>query len=593
MQVARRIYLYVVAFISLQMLLAGARNLLRLLAEPALGLSQPLVDRERYSRDQFSLWGAVLLVGAAVWAAHWLLIRRAVAADGATGEERRTIWRKLFLYAALIVAAWQGFFALGSLVQGFLSNSDALGGTRLRQSLADNLPTLLVYGIAWLYHWGVQRTDLAVAPEERAGATVARWYLYLVNYGALSALLWSLSELARQLWRGSTTSGDAGRLLGTGLSQSLANAAGFAVAGLAVWLPHWFLAQRRLATDAGERRAVLRKVYLYALIGQTVAVTLTNLAIFGYTALRRLIGTDPLAGGGDTLLTAAGLPLLTALTYGSFWAYHRRVLGRDTLLLATEEGRQATIRRIYTYLVALIGLVLLASGLADLLRLLLDLALGGRATTDLGDRAWGDQISLFATGVIVGGLVWAVHWLSAQRDALAAGGAAERRALVRRIYLFLVLFAGVITLLVSGAILLYRLLRSLGIGLASDDRSDLSWALGIAITAGGTIAYHLRVLLDDQRQRAGEPVALAAAVPAAPLTTWLILLNGSAPEHLDAALAGLRGALPESGSVEIFSAEGLTADEVRARLAGRALSPPVTSSPDTSNGGGVPTPATT
>jgi hypothetical protein len=571
MHVARRVYLYLVAFISLMMLLTGATNLLRLLAEIAFDLPRPFSSTEHYARDQFSLWGAVLLVSTAVWSIHWLLIRRTVAADQ-SGAERRTVWRKLFLYAVLFVSSWLIFFATFDLVRALTGGG---GDLRSRRMLSDAAPALLVYGLAWFYHWITRRDDLAHAPETGAGATVARWYVYLVTYGGLSGLLWGLSELARQLWRAITASDGTTILLGAGLPARLQDALGFIVAGLLVWLPHWALAQHQLATEEAERRSVLRKVYLYALIGQTVGVTLTNLAFFGYSLLRMLIGTDPLGGSGDTLLTAAGLPLLTALVYGTFWAYHRRVLGRDSLLLATEEGQQATIRRIYTYLLALIGLALLASGLADMVRLLIDLALGGRATTDLSGRAWGDQISLFATGVVVGGLVWAAHWVAAQRAALAAGGEAERQALIRRIYLFLTLFAGVVTLLVSGAILLYRLLRSLGIGLSGDDRSDLSWALGAAIAAGGTVAYHLRVLLDDQRQRVGEAVAAPVAAPsAAPSATRLILLRDATPDELEAAIAGLRAALPEAATIETLAAEGVTADDLRAWLAGQVRARP-------------------
>jgi hypothetical protein len=76
--------------------------------------------------------------------------------------------------------------------------------------------------------------------------------------------------------------------------------------------------------------------------------------------------------------------------------------------------------------------------------------------------------------------------------------------LIRQLYPFLDLFAGVVALLVNRAILLYRLLRSLGMGLSGDDRSDLNWMLGVAIITGGMVSYHLRVLIDDQRQLVGE-----------------------------------------------------------------------------------------
>jgi hypothetical protein len=254
MQIARRIYLYLVAFISLQMLLAGASNLLRLLAEIAFNLPQPLYSSDRYTRDQLSLWGAVLLVGAAVWSVHWLLIRRAIAADPSV-EERSTVWRKLFLYAILLVASWQIFFAILSLVRVVVGNP---GGLQLRQMVSGWAPSLVVYAVAWCYHWFVRRDDLARVPEVGAGATVARWYIYLVNYGALTGLLWGLSELARQLWRAITAPGVTESVVGAGLGAQLQDAFAFIAAGLIVWLPHWLLAQHLLATGEAERRSVLR-----------------------------------------------------------------------------------------------------------------------------------------------------------------------------------------------------------------------------------------------------------------------------------------------------------------------------------------------
>lgn len=570
MQVARRLYLYVIAFISLQMLLTGAANLVRLLIEVAFGTLSVAVGRDRYLRDQFSLWGAVLLVGALVWAVHWLLIERTLLADAAQAdEERATIWRKLFLYGTLFVALWILVFSGSTLVSGLLAQ---VAATRpdLRRVVGDNAPLVAVYGVAWWYCWRIRRRDLALTPERGGGAVVARWYTYLVSYATLSLLFWSLTDVARLVWRGITASAATDLVAGDGLAVAVSTVAGLAIVSVAIWLPHWTLAQRHFAAAApedSERRSVLRKVYLYAVIGQTVAVTLVNLAFFCYTALRKAIGTNPLSGSGDSLLTAAGLPLVAVLVYGTFWAYHRRVLDQDSLGVAVEPERQATIRRIYTYLVALIGLALLAGGLADLLRLLLDLAFGGRATTNLSGRAWGDQISLFATLVGVGGFVWAAHWVSAQRRALAAAGAAERHALIRRIYTFLVLFASVVALLVSGAILLYRLLRSLGIGLSGDDRSDLSWALAATITAAVTLAYHVRVLLDDQRARAGQPEPAPPGAPERAATASLVLVTATDAER-GGVLGELRRHLP-TGTVVSFPAPGLTAQEVAEWLASR------------------------
>ena len=117
MLVARRVYIYLISFISLMVLLSGASNLLRLLSEMALGTARNVVNTD-YLRDQFSLWSALLLVGGVVWAIHWILAQRGVASSNPEAEhERRSVLRKLLIYGVLFVALWQVFFALSNLLR--------------------------------------------------------------------------------------------------------------------------------------------------------------------------------------------------------------------------------------------------------------------------------------------------------------------------------------------------------------------------------------------------------------------------------------------------------------------------------------------
>jgi hypothetical protein len=264
------------------------------------------------------------------------------------------------------------------------------------------------------------------------------------------------------------------------------------------------------------------------------------------------------------------MPLLAAAVYGLFWAYQRQVLASDARLVA-EQPRQATIRRFYHSLVALVGLSVLTGGLADLLRLLLDFWLGGRATTALSRADWADQFSLFATLVLVGAPVWTFQWLQLQRRAVAAGGAAERESLVRRVYLLLILFAGVTTLLGSAAVLLYQIFRNVGTTFSGAAISTLSWTAGASITATVFLAYHLRVLLDDQRQCAARPVPTPAAVGrAASPSGWVVLLQADGGEAAMTALATLREQLPPEGRMQDFAVDAATLAEVRALIAARA-----------------------
>src|SRR5438105_9594969 len=204
MEVARRLYVYLVSFISLMVLLTGVSDLLRLLSEMLFGATQNVLNRE-YLRDQFSLWGALVLVGGTVWVIHWIFAQRSVAPSNPEAEqERRSVLRKLLIYAVLFVTLWQVFFALSNLLRSvalliFKQTDQTLG-----EIISATVPQLLVYGIAWLYYWRVRTADNAISPEQGRESTVRRWYFYLVCFVTLSALMFAASDLARHIWESIT-----------------------------------------------------------------------------------------------------------------------------------------------------------------------------------------------------------------------------------------------------------------------------------------------------------------------------------------------------------------------------------------------------
>lgn len=596
MKVARRVYLYLISYISFLMVLSGASDLLRLLLDGILGTQAQIIDAG-YQREQYSRAGAMLLVGAVVWAIHWMLAQRSVAGAGAeAAEERRSVLRKLLIYGILFTTAAQGFFALYGLIQGALSLRTGPGGESLADVVSRTVPTLLVYGIGWLYYRQVSRRDNAVTPEQGSAATVRRWYFYLVNFGALSFAMSGIAGLARYVWDVITAGGTTAIVETPGLPSEFATNTGWIIAGLAFWLLHWLPVQRMTAVSDDEQHAVLRKVYLYGIIFETVAITLTSLALFLYNLLRYLLGTNPVAESGQSLLTAAGQPLLTALVYGLFWTYHRRVIVWDAELVA-EVPLQASIRRLYYYLVALIALAVLASGVTSMLRLLIDLWLGGSVTSALNRQTWGDQISLFATLIIVGAPVWYANWFRLQRWAMAADGGADRQSVLRRIYLFLILFASVITLLASTAWIVYQILRTLGESFSGSLISDMSWALGAAVTGAVLLAYHLRILLGDQRAGTaapvaprGEPTTVPAPAPDDALAV-VVAVRSRNPRAVEEALGKLQDLLPAGSVVEVLPAGHVTAGELRAWLAHHPLPPEPPALPSDSPSGSRPLPA--
>jgi hypothetical protein len=583
MLVARRVYLYLITFISLLILLSGASTLLRLLFEQGLSVAPDTFAGPDYLREQFSSAAALTLVGVVVWVIHWLLAQRSVAAPAPGGpQERRSVLRKLLIYGVLLVTVGEVLFALSRLLRALLLAGAGPGGD-LRAAVSEAVPTALVYGVAWAYYARVRATDALVAPEQGGAATVRRWYVYLVSFVALSELMFALSALARYLWQSATGGGQGAVIGGAGVPEPVASNMAWIIAAGVGWVGHWWMAQRAVALSAGEQRALLRQVYLFAMIFQTVAVTLTSAGLFIYNLLRYLLGSDPVAGSGESLLSAAGGPLLTAIVYGVFWAYHRWVLRGDAALAADDPARRTGLQRLYLHLVALIGLAVLAAGVASLLHVLVDLWLGG-ATTTLSRAGWADQISFFATSILVGLPVWYLAWAPAQRRAWDPAAPEERQALVRRVYLYLILFAAVIALLVSAGTLIYQFVRHVGGIFDAGAIAAISWALGAALTAAVLLAYHLRVLLADQQ--APQAATSQVLVPGPEPEAALLLISNADPAALPAAAAAARGALPATAVVDVVAAPGLTAAELRAWLASRAAA--IAPAPDSPAAGAPP-----
>jgi hypothetical protein len=116
-----------------------------------------------------------------------------------------------------------------------------------------------------------------------------------------------------------------------------------------------------------------------------------------------------------------------------------------------------TIRRIYFYLVAAISLIGISWSVIGLLRLILNEGIGEGQI--IGLASW-------LAVIIVGLPIFLFHWLYAQR--LAAQQPAERHSLVRQIFLYGVMAAGV-TPIISN---IYRLVDNLLLTLMGGNRLD-------------------------------------------------------------------------------------------------------------------------
>lgn len=507
MTTIRRIYAYLLAFAGLAMVSLAAANLLQLLVD--LALHSPLLRTDSYVRDTVSLYAAAALVGLPVWLVHWLWIERWVRSNP---EERASTLRRLYLYAVLVGATLE---IAGSARDALSDAFAALLGPASAGAFVRPLPFALIAAGVWFAHWRIAANDRVLVGEGGGSATLRRWYVYGAAFVGLVLLLAGTQGVVEALWR---LAAQAGGPVGPALAQPAADA----LVGLGLWLVHWMV----LRKPDDDRTSVLRSVYLFLGLAVAVVGSLLGLSQLLYYAVGRLLGVDHPGGVGGDLLQAAAGPASIAIVYGAGWAYQRQALRQVPADAPGQDG----VRRLYTYLVALVALGVLASGVAGLLWTLGDLLFPASAA--LSGDGWREQVALYATLAIVGLPAWLLHW---QRQRASS---AEVRSLARRLYVYLSLIVAMLALVSSAAAALYKLLGlALGTDFSVSVAADLAHALAVASVAAVLAAYHWRVVRGDAH--VAQPSAAETPAPG-PAASAIVEIRAADEASLSRAIAALR-----------------------------------------------------
>ncbi len=555
----RRLYVLTAAFIGLLLFLQGGSDLLRLVFLLAPGESDSGID-SAWWREQLSIGIALVAVGTPLWLGHWIWAQR-LARDRA---EAASALRSLYFLGVLTVTVFIAGGAAGTLLFDPLSRL-AGGVTSTSQSL-ESLARLIIYGLFWVYHL---RHRPAPALQMGWAATISRWYWYVLSFVSVGVAATSVIFVIATLLQ---------RAVGVEAASTghwevpLANSIAWTIVGSIGWAIHWVVIQRRAGeADSPELRSVLRKVYLYLMVGSGAAGALVAIGRVLYWILLSVTGAvEDRMEITDDLTRLAPIALVAVIG----WFYHRNQLRRDAALVA-ELPRQATIRRIYTYILSGIGVALLAVGAFGILRLVIGILTGQAEALDLPQNFLQRQLSLYVTLLLVGLLAWVWYWGQAQRHAAADDSGEERQSLVRRIYLALASSAGVIALAVAVGVLLYQGLRSI-LGISSGN--DLIDALNIYLSAGlialTGLVYHARFLWLERRgarKEAGptdaEPPAAESAAPAQEQAGLVAMITGGDVQHARRMLQDL--ALPEGAEMALMESE-LSPQEIQRRLAASA-----------------------
>ena len=477
MKSIRRLYFYLVAFISIEVVLWGLILLIRSMLD----------DKISAGVDDLAQALALILVGVPIFLIHWLWTQRASALEE---EEKTATLRAVFLYGILIAT-------LVPVVQNLLAfiNRSLIGAARLEyyrafvggsQTLTDNLVAIVMNLIVAAYFWNVLRSEWPTLPSKENFSEVRRLYRYIwMLYGLLMTVMGAQQILRFIIYIPGNVLGELGR-------ETLVNGIALLVVGVPVWVYTWRIIQDALS-DSAEMSSMLRLGILYILaLGGVITVISVAFNIVNEIILIILGQTSTFS----KFIDAIGGSLSIGIPLGAIWAYYGHWLDRHIKAVG-DEVQRAGMKRLYNYILAFIGLVVAFVGVGTLLSFFIDIITSRGFVFESSDRS---TLASALSSLIVGLPLWLMNWRPMQAEALSEGemGDHARRSLIRKSYVYIALFAGVIGGMATAVGLVNLLLRAVLSGdTASDFANQLLNMIQLLFLFGVVLVYHFNVLRTD------------------------------------------------------------------------------------------------
>ena len=289
-----------------------------------------------------------------------------------------------------------------------------------------------------------------------------------------------------------------GSVLGEPGREMFINGLALIVVGTPIWVYAWILCQNAVLSlskealdEPGERGSNLRLGVLYLLALAGVIAVLSSAGVVIDVVLRRILGE---AIEWRELISQIGSPISVGVPLAAIWAYYGGWLGRE-IETAPDVPRRAGLKRFYLYILSLIGLVATFVGLALLVSFLIDIL--------TANAIWGDALRSRLSGSIatlLAGLpLWLAAWRPMQAEALASADAGDhaRRSLVRRAYLYLVIFSTVIGGMSSAIYLVYTILFGILDHRSASFVTDVLNGIQLLSLFAAFLVYHWTALRQD------------------------------------------------------------------------------------------------
>ncbi|HXF85841.1 MAG TPA: DUF5671 domain-containing protein [Anaerolineales bacterium] len=515
MKSVRRLYFYLVAFISIEIVVWGLIGLLR-------SVGHRTISGEA---DALAQALALILVGVPIFLIHWLWAQRASAQEE---EEKSASLRAVFFYAILLATLVPVVQNILSFIDRSLVQLTGLGverafGTFRNQTLFDNIVAILMNGVIAAYFWNVLRGEWKVLTQRENFSEIRRLYRYLWMLYGLLMTVFGAQQILRFLFY------IPGNVLGELGPEIAVNGLALLIVGVPVWVYSWRIIQDSLS-DPAEMGSTLRMGILYVLALGSVITVITTASMVVNIVVTRLLGAN---WTFQQFIQQVGGPLSVGVPLGTVWAYYGYWLNRHIEAIG-DEIRQAAMKRLYYYVLSFIGLAVSFVGIATLNNFIIDIATGADLLiTDAMRNALATSIS----SLVVGLPLWLTTWRRMQHEAWRQDemGDHARRSLIRKTYLYLALFASVIGGMGTAVGLVYQLLRAALTGeTGSGFISTLLNLLQLLFLFAVVLIYHLNILRRD-----GESVSEVLAAKQSMFSVLVVDSGEGLGEAVKAALKKL------------------------------------------------------
>jgi len=473
----RRLYIYGLSLAGLVTAAIGATLIVSAGLDALFG--SMMISGENTT---ISLGLSLTIVGTPVWLFFWIMAQRSIHRNVV---EIRSISRKFYLYLVLAVAAIVVSVAATILLQWIFNHQDFN---------STPVALILVWGGIWGLHWWIEKKE--GQPTELT-TSVRRFYVYGLTLFGIVQLIVGVSGILQltldaaydALFRASDI------LVGhTGIwNEDMRGFLTLAFIGALVWWWHW----HRVAS--GDVNSTLRHVYLhlFAILGGT-AIVVSSLSVFLYRILQWVIGNPEITSASSQFDVLPSL-ISVGIVGGGLWGYHWAIVRQEA---AVAQRGLVAARRVYSYLVSAVGLIILSVGLIVLFAVAIGLLSPEEGDRITGPDWWRNPLVLAITLLTVGTPLWGLYWRDVQGIAIQ-GGSDERDVLSRRIFIFLIFGISVLLVLINLSIVLFKLFDVVFGGVASSNVLwDTRWSIGILFAAGAVSVYYWMVLKEDRESTA-------------------------------------------------------------------------------------------